>query len=146
MRKAPDPLRALKNGFPGLRNTAPEPARAGGANGTRGGSGNRLAPIPTGLAEQSKVRTRGGRSIERILHRSRAARAFREGPVVKPKSGLSSTRFASLKTEPLMSLVLPVREQSKVIGRTLKRLAAYCAQNGLQVEILVVDDGSKDDT
>lgn len=66
--------------------------------------------------------------------------------MVKPKPGLGSTRFASLKTEPIMSLVLPVREQSKVIGRTLKRLAAYCAQNGLQVEILVVDDGSKDDT
>lgn len=66
--------------------------------------------------------------------------------MVKSKAGLGSTRFASLQSEPMVSLVLPVHEQAKSIGRSLKRLAAYCSQNKLPAEVVVVDDGSTDET
>lgn len=47
---------------------------------------------------------------------------------------------------PFLSVVIPAYNEQERIGSTLEALAAYFAQQTYSVEILVVDDGSKDPT
>ena len=45
-----------------------------------------------------------------------------------------------------LSIVIPALDESKKIGRDVKEAAAFLGGNGLAGEIIVVDDGSKDNT
>ena len=45
-----------------------------------------------------------------------------------------------------LSIVIPALDESKKIGRDIKESAAFLEGNGLAGEIIVVDDGSKDNT
>jgi polyisoprenyl-phosphate glycosyltransferase len=47
---------------------------------------------------------------------------------------------------PVLSIVVPAYNESAGIGATLRRLAAIAAGTGLPTEIIVVDDGSRDET
>jgi glycosyltransferase involved in cell wall biosynthesis len=50
--------------------------------------------------------------------------------------------------EPVLtySIVVPAYNETERIGATLERLLEYCAQKNWNAEIIVVDDGSKDNT
>src|SRR4030042_5066102 len=45
-----------------------------------------------------------------------------------------------------LSIVIPARNEGKKIARDIKAAAEFLAANGLQGQIVVVDDGSQDDT
>ncbi len=45
-----------------------------------------------------------------------------------------------------LSIVIPAYNEEKRIGSTLKKIEAYCKANSLDYELIVVDDGSKDQT
>jgi glycosyltransferase involved in cell wall biosynthesis len=45
-----------------------------------------------------------------------------------------------------LSIVIPALDESKKIGRDIKESAAFLDGNGFSGEIIVVDDGSKDNT
>lgn len=45
-----------------------------------------------------------------------------------------------------LSIVMPALEESKKIGRDIEAAAEFLKGSGLEGEIIVVDDGSKDDT
>lgn len=48
---------------------------------------------------------------------------------------------------PLLSIVIPCYNEEEVIGETLRRLRAFCAElHDLDVELIFVDDGSRDRT
>jgi dolichol-phosphate mannosyltransferase len=48
---------------------------------------------------------------------------------------------------PLLSLVIPCFNEEEVIGETLRRLQAFCAAaTALRIELIFVDDGSRDNT
>jgi dolichyl-phosphate beta-glucosyltransferase len=47
---------------------------------------------------------------------------------------------------PAYSIVLPAYNESERIAATIEKIFAFAAQQGWQVEIIVVDDGSSDDT
>lgn len=48
---------------------------------------------------------------------------------------------------PLLSIVIPCFNEEEVIGETLRRLRAFCAErHDLDVELIFVDDGSRDRT
>ena len=47
---------------------------------------------------------------------------------------------------PRLSIVIPAYNESQHIGPTLEAITAYLAQHAVDAEILVVDDGSTDDT
>ncbi|MDH3585260.1 MAG: glycosyltransferase family 2 protein [Phycisphaerae bacterium] len=50
-------------------------------------------------------------------------------------------------TQPIeLSVVIPAFNEALRIGRTLSQLAAYAEASGQRIEVLVVDDGSGDDT
>lgn len=60
-------------------------------------------------------------------------------------SGQSATRAPG--DRPLLSLVVPCYNEEEVIGETVRRLKAFCADVGdLDVELIFVDDGSRDRT
>ena len=44
------------------------------------------------------------------------------------------------------SIIIPAYNESKRIGASLERIVAYAAQQAWKVEVLVVNDGSRDDT
>ena len=47
----------------------------------------------------------------------------------------------------LLSVVIPCYNEEEVIGETIKRLKAFCAELvNLDVELIFVDDGSSDST
>jgi dolichyl-phosphate beta-glucosyltransferase len=47
---------------------------------------------------------------------------------------------------PTYSIVLPAYNESERIARTIEKISVFAAQHGWQTEILVVNDGSTDDT
>lgn len=48
---------------------------------------------------------------------------------------------------PLLSMVIPCYNEEEVIGETVRRLKVFCAElQGLDVELIFVDDGSRDRT
>ncbi|MEO0813184.1 MAG: glycosyltransferase, partial [Myxococcota bacterium] len=47
---------------------------------------------------------------------------------------------------PDLSVILPARNESKRLPHTLTRLASYARKSTLEIEVLVVDDHSEDDT
>ncbi|UXY15707.1 glycosyltransferase family 2 protein [Chitiniphilus purpureus] len=48
---------------------------------------------------------------------------------------------------PLLSIVVPCYNEEEVIGETMKRLTAFCAElRDLEVELIFIDDGSRDRT
>jgi dolichyl-phosphate beta-glucosyltransferase len=49
-------------------------------------------------------------------------------------------------SEPSFSVVVPAYNEADAIGETLSAVSAYFAATGLRYEILVIDDGSTDDT
>lgn len=50
------------------------------------------------------------------------------------------------QNRPYLSLVIPAYNEEKRIGDTLQGMIDYCRERPYEVEILVVDDGSADDT
>ena len=51
------------------------------------------------------------------------------------------------KMSPLLSVVIPCFNEEEVIGETIKRLRAFCADLvDLRVELIFIDDGSRDGT
>jgi glycosyltransferase involved in cell wall biosynthesis len=48
--------------------------------------------------------------------------------------------------EPTYSIVLPAYNESKRIGTTLDKILTFSAKRGWNVEVIVVNDGSRDDT
>lgn len=48
--------------------------------------------------------------------------------------------------DPAYSIVIPAYNESARLGATLEKVAAYIAQNNLDAEVLVVNDGSRDNT
>ena len=58
-----------------------------------------------------------------------------------------STQTANASpTSPWLSVVLPCYNESEVILETHRRVTAVCQQVGKPWEIIVVNDGSRDDT
>lgn len=49
-------------------------------------------------------------------------------------------------SRPFLSIVVPAYNEEKRLGETLRKIAAYLDASGIDAEILVVDDGSKDGT
>jgi dolichyl-phosphate beta-glucosyltransferase len=49
-------------------------------------------------------------------------------------------------TPPLLSIVFPAYNEAQAIRRALEQALAFADDRGLDVEIVVVDDGSRDDT
>lgn len=48
--------------------------------------------------------------------------------------------------KPIYSIVIPAYNEGKRIGATLEELLRYAGQQGWELEIIVVNDGSRDDT
>ena len=48
--------------------------------------------------------------------------------------------------KPIYSIVIPAYNEGKRIGATLEELLSYAEQQGWELEIIVVNDGSRDDT
>ena len=49
-------------------------------------------------------------------------------------------------SNPMLSIIIPVHNEADVIPTLLKRLGLVCRQLPGQVELLFVDDGSRDDS
>jgi len=45
-----------------------------------------------------------------------------------------------------LSVIIPAYNEERRVGATLDAIHQYCSQKGLKCEIIVVDDGSRDDT
>ena len=58
----------------------------------------------------------------------------------------SPGRLASAMAHPQLSIVIPAYNESSRIEATLERVMSSIAEQGWDAEVLVVDDGSKDDT
>jgi dolichyl-phosphate beta-glucosyltransferase len=54
--------------------------------------------------------------------------------------------MSSTFTRPFLSIVVPAYNEEKRLGATLEKITAYLDAAGIDAEILVVDDGSKDKT
>jgi glycosyltransferase involved in cell wall biosynthesis len=54
--------------------------------------------------------------------------------------------MSSTFTRPFLSIVVPAYNEEKRLGATLSKITAYLDTEGIDAEILVVDDGSKDNT
>jgi len=52
----------------------------------------------------------------------------------------------TLMARPAISIVVPTHDDAGVVGETIRRLDRYFDETGLSYEIVVVDDGSTDDT
>lgn len=67
-----------------------------------------------------------------------------------PPEALSTAPPAEERPAPrtaLLSIVIPCYNEEEVIGETLRRLRAFCAElHDLDVELIFVDDGSRDRT
>jgi glycosyltransferase involved in cell wall biosynthesis len=63
-------------------------------------------------------------------------------------NGLSSPHLVSPSPQPgpWLSVVLPCYNESEVIGETYRRLTAVCGQIGRPYELILVNDGSSDET
>src|SRR5215471_17201530 len=55
---------------------------------------------------------------------------------------MSEDRYENVK----YSIIIPAYNEAARIGPTLEKVLAYAAQQGWQAEILVVNDGSRDNT
>ena len=47
---------------------------------------------------------------------------------------------------PAISIVVPAFNEARIVGETVRRLDRYFDETGLGYEIIVVDDGSTDET
>ena len=60
---------------------------------------------------------------------------------------MTSTTYQLLEfATPELSIVIPACNEEERIGRTLDSIAAFLAERSLHCEVIVVDDGSTDDT
>ena len=88
----------------------------------------------TTLAREIVDRTRRSRQFS--YWSSAASRV--EGETMSPESP---------KDRQLLSVVIPCYNEEEVIGETMKRMRAFCAElQNLDVELIFVDDGSRDRT
>lgn len=68
-------------------------------------------------------------------------------PPVKPTGGLATASSEwEQRTAPLLSVVVPMRNEARNVGPLLDRLMPALDATGLRWEIIAVDDGSTDET
>lgn len=72
-------------------------------------------------------------------NRSKLPRAESEGPHER-SSVLAAPAL------PALSIVIPAHDEAARLPRTLATLARWCEHNAIDAEVIVVDDGSTDDT
>ena len=60
---------------------------------------------------------------------------------------MNSIEYLQYMSSPVdISIIIPAKDEEKRIPLFLKDLAPYCAQSSYEYEIIVVDDGSVDQT
>ena len=109
------------------------------------------ALIPRGLSSHSLWPSRKLFSGKRLSLRSRQRTQEKLSLSVKPHSEGDPCSDLPSGEEfgdecPRLSIVVPAYDEEKRLGASLKRMLAYFDSMHYPFEILVVDDGSKDDT
>jgi glycosyltransferase involved in cell wall biosynthesis len=66
--------------------------------------------------------------------------------VALPQSIHAPYQTTDSAAQPVYSIIIPAYNESARIGGTLEKIATYAAQRGWQAEVIVVNDGSRDDT